>query len=118
MLPTSTLLNLSVISDEAASAVSEVILYVQHNQQTRLHELSLLEFWRLIGLRGEPNRRNLIAIMLEMRSVVIASRESAPSAEANYERADGTWPVFLSVAVSHTHVSFEVSSAAFDAVTE
>lgn len=108
MISTPPSLNMEGMSDEAQRATLEAVAYATRTKQKRMHEMTFEEFYELIRLPGEPDRRQLISLLSEMRRATGSSVTVSKSRETNYRRSNGSWPVFISVAVSHTHVSFEV----------
>lgn len=96
------------MSDEARRATLAVVAYAQRTEQKHMHKMTFGEFCDLIGLHSQPDRRQLISLMSEMRRATGSSFAVDNSGGTNYRRPYGSWPVFASVAVSHTHVSFEV----------
>lgn len=101
-------LNMEGMSDEAQRATLAAVAYATRTEQKRMHEMTFTDFCDLVKLPVQSDRRQLIAIMLEMRRATGYSANVEDRGAVNYRRPDGSWPVFTSVAVSHTHVSFTV----------
>lgn len=96
------------MSDEAQRATLAAVAYATRTEQKRMHEMTFEEFYDLIGLPGQPDRRQLISLLSEMRRATASGDAADSRGETNHRRSNGSWPVFIAVAVSHTHVSFEV----------
>lgn len=101
-------LNMEGMSDEAQRATLAAAAYATRKEQKCMHEMTFGEFYDLIGLPGQPDRRHLISLLLEMRRATGSGVDVDSRGEENHRRPNGSWPVFISVALSHTHVSFKV----------
>lgn len=108
MTSTTPSLNMEGMSDEARRATLAAVAYAKRTEQKRMHEMTFREFCDLIELPGQADRRQLISLLSEMRRATGSSVTVSNSGETNYRRSNGSWPVFISVSVSHTHISFEV----------
>ena len=103
-------LNMEGMSDEAKRAVLAAVDYAYRTKQKHMHEMTFKEFCDLTKLATQPDRRQLIVIMCEMRRATGLSFAVDNNAKKNHSRPNGSWPVFTMVGVSHTHILFEVCS--------
>lgn len=96
------------MSEQAKSTVHATVAYAEQNKHTRVHSMSLAEFCDLANLPRETTRTQVVSILSETRRATMAVRIIDKSAAGQKELLNGSWPIFLSILVTGSHVSFEV----------
>lgn len=106
---TSQYLHMPGMSDDAKKGLHAAVAYAEKNPETRVHMMSLADFCRLAKLPEATPREKIVSIMSETRRATASVRVVESSCKPKKLLLSGSWPVFLSVFITATHVSFEVS---------
>lgn len=97
------------MSDDAKQSIHAAVAYAEKNPETRVHKMSLADFCRLVKLPECTPRQKIVSIMSETRRATASVRIVDTSFKPKKLMLSGSWPIFLSVFITATHVSFEVS---------
>jgi hypothetical protein len=84
------------------------IEYARQNPKTKLHVLSLSDFYRMVGLPEEVSHDWFLSVIIEVMKTAVISQDY----EAETLRG---WPVFDSLAVKRSCIEYSVCHFAMDA---
>ena len=105
---TSQYLHTPKMSPDAKRIVQAAVAYAEQNKDTCVHHMPLAEFLNLATLPEETTLAQVISVLSETRRATASIRILDQSSRGKKQLLSGSWPVFLSVLVTSSHVSFEV----------
>lgn len=105
------------ISVQAMNVVHAAVSYAERRKETPLHSILLADFCNLSGLDAGSSPQQVMKLMAQaQRAVVSVKIVDATGSGRQQKLASGSWPVFLSLMVTNTHVSFEICRYMWDEI--
>lgn len=98
------------MTQDERRVLDTVVAYAEANKERRVHDMPLTEFSDIAKLPADTNRREVIRIMSKIRRATVSVKVEHESHAEKCEVLAGGWPVFLSILVTGTNISFEVCS--------
>ncbi|MGX9696680.1 hypothetical protein ACWYXK_06805 [Janthinobacterium lividum] len=111
---TSRRLHTSGMSLKAKDVLDAVIKYAEENKKTRCHSMLIGEFCNFSGLDADTPVREVVNLMTQTRKAVVSVKVINTTSSGKKEVAAGSSPVFSSILITKTHVSFEVCRYMWD----
>jgi hypothetical protein len=114
---TSQSLHTPKMSSDAKRLVQAAVAYAEQKKDTCVHHLPFAEFLTLATLPEETTLAQVISVLSETRRATASIRIVDQSSRGKKQLLSGSWPVFLSVFVTDSHVSFEVCPRMWEPVS-
>lgn len=105
---TSQYLHTPKMSSDAKRIVQAAVAYAEQNKARCAHHMPFAEFLTLATLPEDTTLAQVISVLSETRRATASIRIVDHSSRGKKQLLSGSWPVFLSVFVTSSHVSFEV----------
>lgn len=102
------------ISAQAKSVLHAAVSYAERTKETAVHNMLLADFCTLCGLDVDTSRQRVVQLMTQAGRAVVSVEVADATRGRKQVVATGSWPVFLSILVTNTHISFEVCRYAWD----
>ena len=96
------------LASDVVQTVKAIVAYAEQHKERRAHCMALSEFCSVAGLPLDTTRAQVIKIMSRARKAIASIRVVEVSTPRRRELLAGSWPVFDSIVVTHTQISFEV----------
>lgn len=113
---TSRKLHASGLSPQAKTVLDAAVRYAEKSKQIRFHSMLIADFCSFSGLDVDTSARQVINLMAQVRRAVCSLKVVDTTGSSKKEVITGSCPVFVSILVTKTHVSFEVCRYMWDEI--
>lgn len=108
--------HLSGILPQAKAVLVAAVKYAEKSKQTRLHTMLIADFCSFVGLDIDTPMRQVINLMALVRKAVCSLKVVETMGPSKKEVITASFPIFLQILITETHISFEVCRYMWDEI--